>query len=243
MKRVIFTIVALIVVTFSANGQATLDTLIETKEEVPYVFGCEKFIEDYNVFQGIVKDYYNYTQLQMAKKIKDTISVDKNGAIHLDYVINCNQDFDIQKAMETSVEYFNYAFSNAASAIQRCDYDEAIIIAHGTYSNIAQYNLNLLYYVKIVKLSADTDIVIRFKNNRIRIEATIRHYRIISADSFLSSKNDLVQVGSVYPYSESDNKIAYARAFLNGCLSSFDKIAKYIEFMNSNMEKSTTDDW
>jgi len=224
-----------------AQTQATDTT---TKQKVPYVFVANKFKNDYQKVIGMKSRFDTYHK-RWAQELAKQFPVDKNGAIHLDYIIVCNQELDIQKTMEVSVGYFDYAFSSS-NAIERCDYEHSIIVAHGRYSKIAEDNTNAIYYFKSVTINVDTDIVIRFKENRIRMEVIIRHYNIISADSLLNSKNALVSVNEVFPFEDSGDKYAYARAFINSYANSFDKIDKYIEYMNANMTDAfdmSDDEW
>lgn len=222
----------------------TLSLQTSSDEQKPYIFVANKFKTDYTHIMSL-KRQYDTRQKVWAEELAKKFPVDKNGAIHLEYIIVCNQEIDIQKAMEVSVQWFNYAFSSS-EAIKQCDYEKGVIIGHGTYTNIAQYNLNAIYYAKTVRVNADTDVILRFKENRIKIEVIIRHYNIISGDSMLQSKNSLVQVSDAFPFADSGDKVAFARAFINSYAHSFDKVEKYIKFMNENMTDpfdTSDDDW
>ena len=150
--------------------------------------------------------------------------------------------------MKTSYDWFNYSFSSAEQAVKGYDVEKGIIKARGSYLDLAQFNLNDVYYAKLVRVSADTDVILKFKDNKIKIDVIVRNYKMIMANSAMQSRNSLVAVSDVFPVnSSSDNKVAYSRAFINSYAHSMDKVKKYIEFMTENMGGSSVfydeDDW
>lgn len=209
-------------------------------------FSSYKVSEDYNKLLELKKKFGRNNQ-KWALALNDEFGVDKNGAIHLDYVIESDTTFDISTAMECSLKYFEYAFSNKSS-IKRCDYEAGVIIGSGKYYNIGQYNINAIYYAKTVKIHAEVDIIIRFKEGKIRIEAMIRHFNLISGDSLMQGNNTLVTIANAFPCNpKSDNKNAYAMAFINSFANCYGMIVDYVKFMNNNYKDSitidTNDDW
>lgn len=226
---------------------ALADSLIENTTPpalTKMVFKSNAFEEDYRVIIGF-KEMFDSDHKRWAKELLAAFPVDQNGVVHLEYIIVCNQNFEKERIMTTTVDWFNYSFSSA-NAVKSCDFGSGVIIGEGYYSSLAQYNLVALYYAKTVKISADTDIIIKFKENRIKIEVLVRHYQIIMGDSLLQSKNALVGISDVFPCNlQSDNKIAYARAFINSYANSFDKVESYINFLNANLniEESVEDNW
>lgn len=178
--------------------------------------------------------------------LKEEFGVDVNGAIHLDYIIEADTTFDIINTMECTLKWFEFAFSNQSS-IKRCDYETGIIIGSGKYLNIGQYSINAIYYAKTVKIHADVEIVIRFKENRLRVEAIVKHFNLVSGDSLLHGENKLVLVSEAFPCNpKSDNKNAYAMAFINAYANGYGLITKYMEYLNNNLTVNaieTNEDW
>lgn len=208
-------------------------------------FSCLKLDEDMSKMIEYKKKYSS--NQKWALKLNEEYGVDKNGAIHLDYIITSDSTFDIIKIMETSVGWFEYMFSSAAS-IKRCDYSEKIILGGGKYFNIGQYNINAIYYAKTVKIHADVDIMIRFKEDRIRVETFIRHFNLISGDSMMRSENSLVSIQDAFPNNpKANNKNAFAMAYINAYANSFNMVSRFLEYLNNNYKGEdiidTSEDW
>lgn len=212
-----------------------------------YTFSCPQFKSDYETILNLA-DKYSGADREWAKSLLSNFPLDQNGAIHLEYIITCNQNLDIEQVMKTSYDWFNYSFSSAEQAVRGYDVEKGIIKARGSYLDLAQFNLNAIYYVKLVRVSADTDVILKFKDNKIKIDVIVKNYRMIMANSAMQSRNSLIAVSDVFPVnSSSDNKVAYSRAFINSYAHSMDKVKKYIEFMTENMGDSSVfydeDDW
>lgn len=212
-----------------------------------YTFSCPQFKSDYETILNLA-DKHSGADREWAKSILSNFPLDQNGAIHLEYIITCNQNLDIEQVMKTSYDWFNYSFSSAEQAVKGYDVEKGIIKARGSYLDLAQFNLNAVYYAKLVRVSADTDVILKFKDNKIKIDVIVRNYKMIMANSAMQSRNSLVAVSDVFPVnSSSDNKVAYSRAFINSYAHSMDKVKKYIEFMTENMGGSSVfydeDDW
>lgn len=209
-----------------------------------FTFYAPQFKADYEKLLSYTnsKGYQNHDR-ECAKDMLADFPLDRNGSIHLEYIITCDSGYDMEKIMETSYDWFNYAFSSAEASVSKYDTQNGIITARGSYANIGQFNLNAVYYAKVVRVGADTDVILRFKDNKIKIDVMIRNYRMISGESTMRSNNSLVNVADVYPANpNSDNKVAYARAFINSYSYSMDKVKKYIEFLNDNMNNEITND-
>lgn len=218
------------------NNNKTITQTQQYQNTEGFKFYCSRFKNDYNRIVNYANQEF---WKENAMQILSEFPLDKNGAIHLEYIITCNENYDMKQVMETSYDYFNYVFSSADATVKRYDIENGIITARGFYSNIGQSNLNAIYYVKLVRISAYTDIILRFKDNKIKIDVIIRNYKMVSGESTMRSENLLVSVNDVYPANpESNNKIAYATAFVNSYYYSIDKVKKYIEFLNNNVDDS-----
>lgn len=216
----------------NAQNNINRDIPIQTQEQ-GFKFNSSQFKSDYEKFSSIVN---SNGAVEGAKELLAAFPLDNNGAIHFEYIITYGEGYDIKHVMETSYDWFNYSFSSAEAAVNRYDIENGIITARGSYLDLGQFNLNAVYYAKLVRVTADTDIILRFRENKIKIDVLIRNYRMISAESTMRSNNSLVAVSDVFPSNNNgDNKIAYARSFVNSCSNSMDKIKKYIEFLNDNM--------
>ena len=215
----------------------------EPEQNEPLVFQSEAFSNDLALFVETCSKYNNAKLKKWAQDLNSHFTTDDNGAIHLEYVINANHDFDIETIKTYAVGWFNVAFSGANAITSMTDNS---IAATGRLVGIAQKTVNAIYYAKSITVNADIDVVLRFKENRIKIDTYIRHYQYISGDSMMKGKNDLITCGSVFPVvnDKTDDQV-YACAFINSLDHSFGKIKSFIEYMNKpavNSDKSE-EDW
>lgn len=241
MRKFLLVILA-IFINCVAKSQEVSDTLYVQSEEAPYVFKCNQSEVDMQRCIDI-KEEYDGDLKRWATCLKDEFPLDKNNVIHIDYIIVCNKDFPIDEVIETSIQWFNYSFSSA-KAVKNAEGN--CITACGHYNKIASANVNAIYYIKTSSVSVDADIVIRFKENRIRFEGYIRHYQTILADSALRSENKLIGIESTYPFEKNgDNKNLYSMAFINSTVNLINKANDYVEFLNKNFGQTieTDDNW
>lgn len=223
MKKVILIFSLIFYLPVITNGQ-TINTFVS-----------EQFNNDYNTLVEIANNYKGKNKI-WATKLNEQFPLNENGVIKLSYTINSNDYIDFDKCMDVTTNWFTYAF-NSEKSIKKYETD-GIIYGEGKYINISQYNINAIYYVKSVSIHADTEIGIKINDKSINIVVYIKHYNIISGDSLLKSENSIVLIKDSYPNIESDNKIAYAVAFINCYAQSFEKVKNYIEFLNTNMNKT-----
>lgn len=223
MKKFILTFIMTFCLSVITNGQ-TINTFVS-----------EQFNNDYNTLVEIANNYKGKNKI-WATKLNEQFPLNENGVIKLSYTIDSNDYIDFDKCMDVTTNWFTYAF-NSENSIKKYE-TEGIIYGEGKYINISQYNINAIYYAKSVSIHADTEIGIKINDKSINIVVYIKHYNIISGDSLLKSENSILLIKDSYPNIESDNKIAYAIAFINCYAQSFEKVKNYIEFLNTNMNKT-----
>ena len=199
------------------------------------IFVSEQFNNDYNTLLEIANKYKGKNKV-WATKLNEQFPLNENGVIKLSYTINSSDYIDFDKCMNITANWFTYAF-NSEKSIKKYE-TEGTIYGEGKYTNISQHNINAIYYIKYVSINANTQIGIKINDKNINIVVYIKHYNIISVDSLGKSENSIVLIKDSYPNINSDNKIAYAVAFINCYAQSFEKIKNYIEFLNINMNKT-----
>ena len=233
MKKYFIILFALAISHLSYGQNDTIPSL-SVKEDVvevkPLSFVSEAFNNDIATFREICGKYNNNKLKKWAQELNSHFSTDDTGAIHLEYVIIANQDFDIEHIKTYAIGWFNQAFYGANAIKATTDNS---ISATGTLIGIAQKSKNAIYYAKTITISADIDVILRFKENRIKIDTFIRHYNYISGDSMMKSTNKLVVCGDVFPVvNENTDDQVYACAFINSLDNSFGKIDSFIKYMN-----------
>jgi len=233
MKKAVIFFVALTMsmVAFGQNDTTLVQVAEPAADETkPLSFVCEAFDNDIATFREICGKYNNYKLKKWAQELNSHFTTDDTGAIHLEYVLMANHSYDIEQVKTYAIGWFNQAFSGANAIKAMTDNS---ISATGTLVGIAQKSVNAIYYAKSITVSADIDVILRFKENRIKIDTYIRHYKYISGDSMMKSKNTLITCGDVFPVvnDKTDDQV-YACAFINSLDNSFGKIDSFIKYMN-----------
>lgn len=233
MKKYFIILFALAISQASFGQNDTISSLpvkVDPVEVKPLSFVSDAFDNDIATFRDICGKYNNNKLKKWAQELNSHFTTDDTGAIHLEYVIMANQDFDIEHIKTYAIGWFNQAFSGVNAIKATTDNS---ISATGILVGISQKSVNAIYYAKTITVSADIDVILRFKENRIKIDTYIRHYKYISGDSMMKSKNTLIVCGEVFPVvNEKTDDQVYACAFINSLDNSFGKIDSFIKYMN-----------
>lgn len=231
-KIIIFTLLL-----FSIASYGQLKTDCDTTK-----FKCPEFFDDAAKYNQILSKYKHTTNKEWAAALKEAFPVDKDGLIHLTYVIKTDSIFDISEMNAICANWYNIAFSSANAITIN---DGTLISGTGTYYNIAQMTIPAIFYHKIIRLNASTDIELRFKENRIRINILCRHYRYISGDSMGQSVSETIIPGKAYPFVPADsnsNREVYSQAYINCICNSLAHARSFIDYVNKNFNKVADDD-
>lgn len=233
-----FLIISLLLYNIVAYGQ--ISTTCDTSK-----FACHAIIDDVAKFNRLYVQYKNAANNQeWANVLKNDFPLDRDGIIHFTYIIKCDSAFDISEVKDISIKWYGQAFSSDA-AIQINTDD--MISGTGTYYNIGQITIPAIVYHKIIRMNASTDIALRFKENRIKMDITCRHYTYISGDSFGHAKSTLVSPNNAFPFDNTQSnadRAVYAQAFINCCSFSLEHAIKYLRFINQNFNIVAEDeDW
>lgn len=235
MKKIFLTIMVLFTVMFNAFGQNSI------------YFWCEQLDNDYQTLFNYKNMYGNKTK-KWAYALSDTLGVDDNKCVSHSYVIQFPEELNTDKIINTTIEWVNYKFSSAESAIKSIDRDNDVktIIIHGSLGIIAQQSFIDLFYSKKVLVKADIDIVIKIKDNRLKITSMVKDYNYISGDSFMTGKNLLVKPGEAYPFDCVTEDIkglcdetVLCLSYINSNANTIGICIDYKDFMNKEFNKIT----
>lgn len=206
-------------------------------------FTCDDIFKDIKYYNTYYSKYQGQNK-QWALALCNVFPLDKDGIIHFTYIIKCDSIFDITEVKTICAQWYNIAFTtNNVISINTDD----MLSGSGTYYNIAQTTIPAIFYYKIIKVNASTDIALRFKENRIKMDITCRHYTYISGDSFAQSKSELVIPKNAYPFiTENSNadKEVYSQAYINCCCHSLSHALSFLDFINKNFNiVAEEDNW
>lgn len=225
----------LLVLLLSTTGFAQLPLDCDTS-----VFKCPAIFEDIKSYNSLLQKYKGHN-LQWASAVCNAFPTDNDGVIHFTYIIKSDTTFDIAETKAICANWYNLAFSSD-QAIKISTDD--MISGSGTYYTIAQTTIPAIVYYKIIRVNASTDIVLRFKDNRIKMDIYCRNYTYISGDSFAQSNHKLFLPSEVYPCissgSNSDKEV-YSVAYINCCCYSLSHAKSFLEYVNKNRNKYIED--
>lgn len=221
-------------------------------------FGQEKFVSElldnqFNILLSIKEKNENNNK-KWAEALAKEFSPDDNGSLNFEYIITYPDSLSIESIMDKTVEWTNYKFksNNAIQNISRDSGSESIFI-HGNLEVLSQQTVMAIYYAKKSYIKAEIDIIIKFKEGRLKINSIIRHYTYISGDSMLVAKNILINPNSIYPFGENNDikglgdKNACSLALINAMANVIGICDEYKEYLNKEFNKVSTfedkEDW
>lgn len=209
-------------------------------------FHCSDIFHDIMSYNGIyAKQKKDNTRWAMV--LKNVFPVDKENLLHFTYVLRTDSTVNMQNVKKSCEDWYGIAFSSKQVAIkeQADDY----ILGTGQFNMIGQTTIPAVFYYKIIKVHAQIDVIMRFKENRIKLDIIGRHYQYISGDSSGRSHNDLIIPGTVFPFVEeekSSNKEVYAQSYINFCNNSLSLSCNLLDYINKNIHSTITqedDNW
>jgi len=238
MKKLFFTLIVCFM-TICMYGQMSMecDTTF---------FKCSEILQDitkYNtVWESNRKD-----NVKWATILRDVFPLDKDNLLHFTYIIRTDSIFDMEVVKKICTDWYGIGFTSQKSAIK--EQAENYILGSGQFNMIGQTTIPAVFYYKIIKVHAQIDVIMRFKENRIKFEIIGRHYQYISGDSNGRSQNDLLVPGTVFPFVEEEkqsSKEVFSQSYINFCNNSLSLSRSFLDYLNKNIHPTfiqDDDDW
>ena len=238
MKKLFFTLVLSFLAIFS-YGQMSVecDTTF---------FKCDDIFQDIKKYNAVWRNY-KQDNVKWATTLKGVFPVDKDNLLHFTYIIRTDSAVNMEQVKKVCSDWYGIGFASQDNAIK--EKTENYILGSGQYNMIGQTTIPAVFYYKIIKVHAQVDVIIRFKENRIKFEIIGRHYKYISGDSSGFSHNDLIVPGTVFPFvaeKKLSNKDVYSQAYINFCNNSLSLSRTFLDYLNKNIKPSLiqeNDDW
>lgn len=168
-----------------------------------------------------------------AKAVYQAFPLNSDHIIRHAYVINARDSFNIKSVMALTRIWFDKAFTTAGDSVALYDEDRHLIIAHANLVGMADAHgfRNLEATNSESHVTIPLDIIIQFKENRIRYITKIDHYVLNSSDWVRDIVNQITPVSECYPADEKGkHRDSFSRACINGhakCLSSCQDLINY----------------
>lgn len=226
MKKLFFTLVACFM-TICSYGQMSMecDTTF---------FKCSEIFQDITKYNTIWKRY-KQDNIKWATTLRGIFPLDKDNLLHFTYIIRTDSTLDMEVVKKVCADWYSIGFSqNTAIKEQKENY----IFGSGQFNMIGQTTIPAVFYYKIIKVHAQIDVIMRFKENRIKFEIIGRHYQYISGDSSGHSHNDLLVPGTVFPFAEEEklsNKEVFSQSYINFCNNSLSLSCSFLDYLNKNI--------
>ena len=209
-------------------------------------FQCDDIFQDITKYNAVWKRN-KQDNIKWATTLRGVFPVDKDNLLHFTYIIRTDSTVDMEQVKKVCTDWYGIGFSSQNSAIK--EQTENYILGSGQFNMIGQTTIPAVFYYKIIKVHAQIDVIIRFKENRIRFEIIGRHYQYISGDSSGRSHNDLIVPGTVFPFIETENRYdreVYAQSYINFCNNSLSLSRTFLDYLNKNIHPTViqeNDDW
>lgn len=238
MKKLFFTLV-MCVISVCSFGQMALDC--DTT-----FFKCSEIFQDITKY-NIVWQKNKRENIKWATTLRGVFPVDKDNLLHFTYILHTDSAVDMEHVKKVCLEWYNLGFSSKEGSVK--EQTENYIYGTGQFFMIGQTTIPAVFYYKIIKVHAQIDVIMRFRENRIKFEIIGRHYKYISGDSTGRSTNDLITPGTVFPFADEgklSNQEVYAQSYINFCNNSLSLSKSLLDYLNKNIHPSflqENDDW
>lgn len=216
-------------------------------------FTSESIDKDSATFSEMMSKYKKRGNIKWAENLSQEFTVDENKILAFKNIITYSDSVYVDNIMDKTIEWVNYNFTGpeAIKSIDR-ESDVKTIVIEASLGKVAQNTVNLIYYVKKIDVYADMQMIIKFKDNRLRIETYTKEYTFNSGDSFLTGKHYIINPGNVFPFSDDKasigDDVTYAVAYINTVDNLIRFNRSYKDFLNKEFKKtnlyiSDDEDW
>lgn len=238
MKKLLTTII-FCVFALCSYGQISLDC--DTT-----FFKCSEIFQDINKYNTVWKRN-KQDNIKWATTLRGVFPLDKDNLLHFTYIIRTDSTIDMEVVKKVCADWYGIGFSSQTNAIK--EQTDNYIVGTGQFNMIGQTTIPAVIYYKIIKVHAQIDVIMRFKENRMKFEIIGRHYQYISGDSTGRSHDDLLVPGTVFPFAEEDklsHQEVYAQSYINFCNNSLSLARTFLDYLNKNIHPTfiqENDDW
>ncbi len=198
-------------------------------------FHCSEIFQDITKYNAVWQKN-RQENVRWANTLRVVFPVDKDNLLHFTYIIRTDSVANMEQVKKVCSDWYGIAFNSKTTAVKEQTDDH--ILGSGQFNMIGQMTIPAVFYHKIIKVHAQIDILMRFKENRIRFEIIGRHYQYISGDSSGRSHNDLIVPGTVFPFMETENRYdreVYAQSYINFCNNSLSLSRSFLDYLNKNI--------
>lgn len=227
-------IAALIILCF-ATICSYAQTYFPISEEYDSTFyRCDRLTKDIKYYNHFYKNFRG-DFVKWADAVKNVFPNDKNNNLHYTYILSTNSTFDKNHVMKICADWYNSFFG--CSKYYFIEKTDNCIKGKGAFEYISQIKGASVHDVNNTFL----DVVMHFKDNRIKFEIIGHHYMYIkagvSAEYFIP--------GKVAPFEEEYDvfkKIIFSESYIRFCDNSINLARSFIDYLNKNINLPVTEE-
>ncbi len=186
-------------------------------------FDCTEFYYDLKKFNA----FENYSNRSRAKAIMNMGKMNRENAIHWQYVILPRDFINIDQFMKTVKRWQKQVF--LSEQVVKEETESSIL--YEAFSPKVAY---VTGYMSATAISVNLLLRIEVKDDRIRVTGNVRHYNMGTANLIDGANSKLIVVGEAFPFVNSKKKESFSMAYINSNVRLINLMANLLEYLNQN---------
>lgn len=183
---------------------------------------CSEFYSDVKTFNAI-EDFSNRSR---AKGIMELGKMNREKAIHWQYVIATKDSVDVKQFMKTVKRWQKQAFKSEQAVKEETDTS----ILYEAYS--PQVAL-VTGYMSATAISVNLLLKIELKADRIRVTGNVQHYSM-GTSNLGGTTSKLIVVGDAFPFVNTKKKESFSMAYINSNVRLINLMDSFLKYVNEN---------
>lgn len=183
---------------------------------------CSEFYSDVKTFNAI-EDYSNRTR---AKGIMEMGKMNRDNAIHWQYVVATQDSVDVERFMKTVKRWQKQAFKS--DEVVKEETDTSIL-----YEAYLPQVALVTGYMSATAISVNLLLKIEVKADRIRVTGNVQHYNMGTAN-LGGASSKLIVVGEAFPFVNTKKKDSFSMAYINSNVRLINLMDSFFKYVNEN---------
>lgn len=184
---------------------------------------------DYSEFQTDVKNFNSIDDLSnraRAKGIMELGKMNRDNAIHWQYVIAAQDSIDIEQFMKTVKRWQKQAFKS--DKVVKEETESSIL-----YEAFSPQVALVTGYMSATAISVNLLLKIEAKDDRIRVTGNVQHYSM-GTSNLGGSSSQLIVVGEAFPFVNTKKKESFSMAYINSNVRLINLMDNFLKYINEN---------
>lgn len=197
-------------------------SFINIKAQESTFLDCSEFYSDVKVFNAID----NFSNKTRAKGIMELGKMNRENAIHWQYVMATKDSINVEQFMKTVKRWQKQAFKSDKVVKEETETS----ILYEAYSPQVAF---ITGYMSATAISVNLLLKIEIKTDRVRVTGNVQHYNMGSAN-LGGATSKLLVVGEVFPFVNTKKKESLSMAYINSNVRLINLMDSFIKYVNEN---------